>query len=430
MAAAAERQVGTTVAQVFREEAGKIISALTGLFGLRNLELVEDAVQDALLQAMRVWSYGSIPQNPSAWLMQVAKNKALDVLRRAARLQKKEAEIIAALEGSSASASASEHFPEDEIKDDQLRLIFACCHPALSRDSQIALTLKTLCGFNAEEIARAFLTSPQTIAKRLTRARQRLRKDDVPFEIPSGAELSPRLDAVLTVFYLLFNEGYNASEGADLIREDLCNEAIRLTGLIHEHPATTAPRIEALLALMLLQAARFPSRNSPEGEILLLQDQDRAKWNRAMIAEGLAHLDQSAVGDEVSAIHLEAGIAACHCTAPSYDETDWPKILLLYDLLLQANDSPVIALNRAVALSKARGAKAGLAALRDIKNRAALRKYYLYYAVQAEFQRELGQHDKAAANYGRALTLTRLSTEKAFLARRLQTAQQTSRGNF
>ena len=214
-----------------------------------------------------------------------------------------------------------------------------------------------------------------------------------------------------------------------MIREDLCQEAIRLTALVHEHPATSAPKVEALLALMLFQAARFPSRNSHEGEILLLQEQNRAQWNREMIAEGLAHLNQSAAGKDASAYHLQAGIAACHCLAPSYDETNWPKILFLYDLLLQSNDSPVIALNRAVALSKVHGAEAGLAAIRQIKKRAALRKYYLYYAVQAEFQHELGQHDKAAENYDRALTLTRSPAEKAFLARRIQATRKASRGN-
>lgn len=429
MALKGETRVGSTVEHVFRQESGKIVSALTGLFGLRNLELVEDAVQEALLKALRQWSYGSIPENPSAWLMRVAKNQMLDVLRRETRIQKKENEIAAFLEQTSVPSQAPMEFSEEEIKDDQLRMIFACCHPALSRESQVALTLKTLCGFNAEEISRAFLSSPETIAKRLTRARQRLQEDGVPFEIPSGAELPQRLDAVLTVFYLLFNEGYNASDGTDLIREDLCQEAIRLTRLVQEHGTTAAPRIEALLALMFFQAARLSSRSESQGEILLLQDQDREKWDREMIIEGLAHLNQSATGEEASAFHLQAGIAACHCTAPSYDATDWPKILSLYDLLLQTNDSPVIALNRAVALSKVRGPAAGLATLREIKNSEALKKYYLYYAVRAEFETELSEHGKAANDYTCALELTRLPTEKAFLAAKLRGAQEANRGS-
>jgi RNA polymerase sigma-70 factor (ECF subfamily) len=417
------------VEHVFRQESGKVVCALTGLFGLRNLELVEDAVQEALLKALRQWSYRGIPENPSAWLMRVAKNQTLDGLRRETRSQKKETEIIAAIEQASASGPAAMEFSEGEIKDDQLRMIFACCHPALSQESQVALTLKTLCGFNVEEIARAFLTSPQTIAKRLTRARQRLRESDIPFAIPSESELPQRLDPVLTVLYLLFNEGYNASAGTDLIREDLCKEAIRLASLVQEHGTTGAPRIGALLALMFLQTARFFSRSDHQGEILLLSDQDRTKWDRGMIAKGLAHLNESATGEQASAFHLQAGIAACHSTAPSYDTTDWAKILFLYDLLLGMNDSPVIALNRAVALSKVRGAEAGLAALREIKDTEALKKYYLYYAVRAAFETELMEHEKAVSDYERALKLTALPAEKAFLTARLRTAREVNPEN-
>lgn len=419
----AETRAGSLVEHVFREEAGKIVSALTGLFGLRNLELVEDAVQDALLKALRQWSYGRIPEKPAAWLMRVAKNQVLDVLRHEVRVQEKESEIIAAMEATSAGGKMEMEFSDEEIKDDQLRMIFACCHPALSQESQVVLTLKTLCGFNPEEIARAFLTSPQTIAKRLTRARQRLKEDDIPFEIPSGVELPRRLDAVLTVFYLLFNEGYKATEGPDLIREDLSKEAIRLTSLLQDHEAIAAPRIEALRALMFFHMARFSGRSGRQGEILILQEQDRAKWDRNMIAQGLAHLNRSAAGEEASEFHLQAGIAACHCTAPSYEATDWPKILSLYDLLLEANDSPVIALNRAVALSKVRGPASGLAAMREIKELASLGKYYLYYAVRAEFYRELNEPEKAAKDYRSALELTRLPVEQAFLRARLETAQ-------
>lgn len=417
------------VEHVFREEFGKITSALTGLFGLRNLDVVEDAVQDALVKALQQWSYDRIPKKPGAWLMRVAKNRMLDVVRHETRVQEKEAEIIAALEGTSAAGRTGVEFSEEEIKDDQLRMMFACCHPVLSQESQVVLTLKTLCGFNTEEIARAFLTSPQTIAKRLTRARQRLKRGDIPFEIPRGAQLPERLDAVLTGFYLLFNEGYKATEGPSLIREDLSKEAMRLTGLLQEHEDIAAPRIEALLALMLFHMARFPSRSGNRGEILLLQEQNRAQWDRKMISQGLVHLNRSATGNEASEFHLQAGIAACHCTAPSYDATDWPKILSLYDLLLHTNNSPVIALNRAVALGKVSGSAAGLEALGEIKELRSLRKYYLYYAVRAEFYRELSASEKAAKEYRSALKLTRLPVEQAFLRARLQAAQKASRGN-
>jgi RNA polymerase sigma factor (sigma-70 family) len=425
MASNTGAKVGSIVEHLFRQDAGKVIAILTGIFGLRNLELIEDAVQEALLKALRQWSYGTIPKNPSGWLVRVARNHALDVVRRNARFREREAEIVTALEQVEAIGPGPDPL-DKEIKDDQLRMIFACCHPALSRESQITLTLKTLCGFNIDEIARAFLISSDAIAQRLTRARQRLQKDDVVFEIPGGSELPKRLDSVLVILYLLFNEGYNASEGGDVIREDLCKEAIRLASLVREHGATARPKVEALLALMLFQAARFSSRSDSQGEILLLQEQDRTKWDREMIGQALKHLNQSAMGEEATAFHLQAGIAACHCTAVSYEATDWQKILDLYDILLRTNNSPVIALNRAIALSKVRGPEAGLMAVCEIKNSQALRKYYLYYAVQAEFHRELGEYMKAAEDYGRALVLTKLPAEKAFLATRLRAVQKSS----
>jgi RNA polymerase sigma-70 factor (ECF subfamily) len=415
-----EANVGRIVEHLFRQEAGKIISALTGVFGLRHLELVEDSVQEALLKALRQWSYGDLPPNPAAWLMQVAKNRALDVVRRDARFREKEEEIIAEIERHPALSSSAGAPMSEEIRDDQLRLIFACCHPALSGEARVALTLKTLCGFGVGEIARAFLTTTETIAKRLTRARDRLRSGAVPFEIPSGPELSARLDSVLDVLYLLFNEGYNASHGHELIRSALCEEAIRLATLLTENSTSDTPKTHALLALFLLQAAHFPARLDVAGEILLLQEQDRSRWNREMIAAGMSHLDRAAAGEEPSSFHLQAGIAACHSLAGSYAETDWPKILLLYDLLIQMSDSPVIALNRAVALAKVHGPAAALETLDAIKNQRALRGYYLFHAVRAEFCAELNRDDEAERNYRQALALTELSAERSFLLRQLE----------
>lgn len=414
-----EAKVGQIVEHLFRQEAGKIVSALTGSFGLRNLELIEDAVQEALLKALRQWSYGTVPANPGAWLMTVARNQALDGLRRGARWREKEEEIALTQRPMSTSESAP-FFADEEIRDDQLRMIFACCHPALARESQVALTLKILCGFSVEEIARAFLLPGETIAKRLTRARQRLQKEAVSFEIPAGPELATRLDAVLEVLYLLFNEGYNASQGASLIRRDLCAEAIRLTTLLQEHPAGDTPRTHALLALLHFQAARFSARLDAAGEILRLQEQDRGSWDQRLIAHGMEQLERARAGEELSAFHLEAGIAACHSAAASYEATDWPKILLLYDLLLERNDSPVIALNRAVALAKVRGPAAGLSALEKIQNEPALRKYYLFYAVRAELQLESDQAEAAARNLEKALALTSMPAEQDFLARKLR----------
>ena len=416
----AEAKVGQTVERLFRHEAGKIVAVLTGIFGLRNLELVEDALQDALLKALRQWSYGNLPPNPGAWLTQVAKNRALDAVRRDARFREKEEAIVAALEQHPALSDSPGKFMPDEIRDDQLRLIFACCHPALSGEARVALTLKTLCGFGVDEIARAFLASTETIVKRLTRARERLREAAVPFEIPSGPELTARLDSVLDVLYLLFNEGYNASQGSDVIRHELCNEAMRLTSLLVRHPAGNTPKTHALLALFLFQAARFPARLDVAGEILRLQEQDRSLWDPELIAQGMAHLERAATGGAASSFHLQAGIASCHCLARTYEETDWSRILSLYDLLAGMTGSAVVRLNRAVALSKVRGAGAGLEALDEIQNEATIRRYYLFYAVRGEFLSEVGRAAEAAKDYEEALRLTELPAERKFLLGRLK----------
>jgi RNA polymerase sigma-70 factor (ECF subfamily) len=412
-----ETNVSQIVEHLFRQEAGKTVSALTGTFGLRNLELIEDAVQEALLKALRLWSYGTIPPNPAAWLMQVARNHALDNLRRDTRWHEKQ-EQVALQHELSESLVTKPIFSDEEIKDDQLRIIFACCHPALGRESQVALTLKLLCGFNVEEIARAFLTGSETIAKRLTRARERLRSNAVPFEIPSGPDLTLRLDSVLDVLYLLFNEGYNASQGDELIRRDLCDEAIRLTSLLSEHPAGNTPKTHALLALLLFQAARFSARIDSAGEMLLLQNQDRSIWDRRKISQAFLHLDRASSG-KISEFHIQAGIAACHCAAQNYEATDWEKILLLYDLLSELNDSPVVALNRAVAVANMRGPEAGLKALEEIRNSEMLAKYYLFYAVRGKLHFELAHYQEAEENFRRGLALTNIPAEQSFLRKKL-----------
>ena len=415
----AQANVGQAVEHLFRQEAGKIIAALTGAFGLRYLELAEDALQEALLQALRQWSYGNLPPNPAAWLMQVAKNRALDVVRRDARFHEKQNEILSAIERHPALSSSEGTLMSEEIRDDQLRLIFACCHPALPGEARVALTLKTLCGFGVGEIGHAFLTTSETIAKRLTRARTKLRDSDVHFEIPSGQELSPRLDSVLDVLYLLFNEGYNASQGSDLIRRELCDEAIRLGLLLTQNTACDTPKTHALLALFFLQAARFPARLGALGEIFLLQDQDRSRWDREMIAQGMSHLERASTGEELSTFHLQAGIASCHSLAETYQATDWARILSLYDLLVVVAHSPIVALNRAVALAKVQGPGAGLEALDRIKGDKAFRRYHLYYAVRAEFCAELGRANEAAENYREALSLVEVEVERKFLLGRL-----------
>lgn len=423
-------EVRRSVEHLFRHEAGKIVSTLTRIFGLPNLELAEDVVQEALLKALKQWSYRGIPENPSGWLMRVAKNHALDVLRRETLFRRKEEEIAVMLEQRLAMAAEPEIiFSPEEVKDDQLSMMFACCCAALSMELQVALSLKTLCGFSVGEIARAFLLPEETIAKRLTRAKQRLREAAVPFEIPVGAELSKRLDSVLQVLYLLFNEGYNASHGEDLIRHDLCHEAIRLTRLLEEHPAGNTPKTHALLALMLFQTARFPARIGDDSSMLLLREQDRTCWDRTMIAEGVSHLNRSAEGGEASEFHLQAGIAACHCIAESYDATDWQQILSLYDLLVKLNDSPIVTLNRAVAIAKVRGPDAGLTALDKIRGRKSLSGYYLLYAVLGEFYFELKEYREAERNYRSALQLTGMSAEQNFLRKKLRICEERLRDN-
>src|SRR5438876_2772255 len=347
---AVQPDVSQVVDHLFRRETGKMVATLTRILGFENLQLAEDVVQDALLKAMQNWAFARAPRNPSAWLMQVARNQALDAVRRQQNFRSKEKQITAFLEHRSAAQPASVHF-EDEIRDDQLRMMFACCHPLLAREAQVALTLKTLCGFGEEEIAAAFLTSAAAIAKRLVRARQRIREAEIPLEIPAGSELSERLEAVLQTLYLLFNEGYKASHGDELIRQDLCDEAIRLTTLLVEHPTGNCPKTHALLSLMLLSGARLSARVDAEGNLLLLAEQDRSRWDKGMIQRGLAHLNQSAAGEEISEFHLQAGIAYCHCTAASYETTDWQRILTLYDILIETNNSPVVALHRSVAIS-------------------------------------------------------------------------------
>jgi RNA polymerase sigma factor (sigma-70 family) len=380
--------------RLFREEAGKLVSVLTRIFGIDRLELAEDAVQEALVRALRTWPYYGIPENPAAWITQTAKNLALDIVRREKRFRDKEPEIIASIDGFVSSESPA---LGTEIKDDRLRLMFACCHPLIPHEAQTALALKTLCGFSTAEIAMAFLTTEAATAKRLTRARQRIRELQIPFEIPAGEELSIRLDGVLQTIYLLYNEGYKASSGDNLIREELCQEAIRLGTLLVEHPAADHPRTHALLALMLLNAARLPARVDEEGNILRLKEQDRSSWNQPMIAHGMRHLAQSAAGDEVTAYHLQAGIAACHCAASDYESTDWPRILALYDRLIQIDDSPVIALNRAVAIAEVHGPRAGIEAVEAVQNNRQLESYYLLYAVLAEFESQLNDLLAAAS---------------------------------
>ncbi len=402
---------------LFRHEAGKLVSSLTGLFGMARLQLAEDVVQEAMIRALQTWPYHGIPANPAAWLMQTAKNRALDLIRREKSFHEKQPEIIASLDRA-AGESTDPHF-DTEIADDRLRLIFACCHPLISLEDQTALALKTLCGFSPAEIAKAFLTSETAINKRLTRARQKIRDLAIPFEIPAGDELTTRLDGVLQTLYLLFNEGYKASSGDSLIREDLCDEAIRLTRLLADHPSADFPHTHALLSLMLLNAARLSGRTDAGGNILRLKDQDRSTWNTSMIGLGLSHLARAAQGEILTEYHLQAGIAACHATAADDASTDWLRILAHYDQWIIINDSPVIALNRAVAIAKIHGPTAGIAAISKIRQKKSLDTYYLVHAVLGEFEAQLGNFQSAVTHLQRALSLADLRSEQVFLQKQL-----------
>jgi RNA polymerase sigma factor (sigma-70 family) len=419
--AASPGEVTQVVEHFFRHEAGKMISTLTRIFGIEHLNRAEDVVQETLIRALQTWPYYGVPKNPSAWITQVAKNLALDLIRRDKIFRNKENEIVHLMEQVSAdSKSADNGTGENGISDDRLRMMFTCCHPHVPQEMQVALALKTLCGFSPAEIARAFLISEAAVAKRLTRAKQRIREARIAFEIPADAELIQRLDSVLQTLYLLFNEGYKASGGEQLIRAELCHEAIRLVALLAQHPAGNCPPVHALLALMLLNGARLPARLDAEGNILLLEEQNRSQWDQSMIARGMYHLLEASAGDKVSEYHLQAAIAACHCAAPNYESTDWPRILSLYDRLIEMDDSPIVALNRAVAVANVHGPRAGIEAVEAIHGREQLNGYYLLYAVLGEFEADLDHREAAMNHFRKALELATMKSEQILLTKRIQ----------
>jgi RNA polymerase sigma-70 factor, ECF subfamily len=417
--------VGELVEHLFRHSAGQMVSTLTRIFGARNLSLAEEVVQEALVRAIETWPYRGVPDNPQGWLMQVARNRALDRLRRESALARKAGLLLPAADGAPAAAPAAAMPADDELEralaplpDDTLVMILLCCHPALSREAQVALTLKTVGGFSVEEIARAFLLRPATVAQRLVRAKRLLRERRVAFALPAR-RLGSRIGSALETLYLLFNEGYAASAGDDLVRFDLCGEALRLAGILAEHPATRRPEVHALLALLLFQASRLPARLDGEGALVLLADQDRGRWDRWLIGRALRQLELSAAGERASSYHLEAGVAACHALAPSWAETDWRQILALYDDLLRLAPSPVVALNRAVALGMVEGPRAGIEALSRVAEEPRLQGYYLLPATLADLWLRCGERQTAAAFYRRALALPCSEPERRFLRGRL-----------
>lgn len=413
--------INRVIEHCFRHETGKMVSTLTRMFGAKHLNLAEDVVQEALARALQTWPYYGIPRNPAAWLTQVSKNLALDLMRRDKTFRNKEFDIARFMDddGQISVEGGSVSF-KDEIRDDRLWMMFMCCHPLVPEEAQVALSLKTLCGFSPAEIARAFLTSEAAVAKRLTRAKKKLKDASVPFDLPTGEVLKGRLDDVLQTIYLLFNEGYKASEGDSIIRKELCHEAIRLCAILAGHPVGNKPRVYALLSLMLLNAARLDARTDNDGNILTLKDQDRSRWDQAMIARGLFHLMQSTEGDELSVYHLQASIGACHCAAPDYESTDWAQILHFYDILINLDSSPVVALNRSVAVAKVHSPKAGIEAVEAIRNREQLESYYLLYAVLGEFESLMSNREAAAGYFRKSLELATMKSERKFLMQRLR----------
>jgi RNA polymerase sigma factor (sigma-70 family) len=409
------------VDHLFRHEAGKMVSVLTRTFGTDNLEVAEDVVQDALLQAAQVWPVRGIPDNPSAWLYRAAKNRAIDVLRRNDRSVRFSDPDESSVPDPSAplQEAIEKAWDVDLIKDDMLRMMFACCHPGIPEESQVTLILKTLCGFSASEIARAFLTSEDTISKRLYRAKEFFRQNRIEFTVPPSDELRTRSEAVLNSIYLLFNEGYNSTDSDILVRADLMEEAMLLCKLLSENAHTEQPATFALMALMCFHASRNDTRLSPAGEIVLLANQDRTKWNFELISLGNKYMEKAAFGDSVSKYHIEAAIAFEHCAAESYERTDWKRILELYDWLCAISPSPVWELNRAVAVLQVRGPDSALKAVLEIQDKKKIGSYYLYHSLLGEIYSQLNRLDEAKAEFETARKTTKSETERKLLASKL-----------
>jgi RNA polymerase sigma-70 factor, ECF subfamily len=400
---------------LFRQEAGRISAWLVRLLGPKRLDLIEDAVQDAFAAALAQWAYSGTPERPAAWLAVAARNKALDRLRREARLDSVDTQDEAAAWRLGFSN------PEDTGKpDDTLALMFVACHPALSLDEQTMLTLQTVCGFTPREIARSFLSTPEAVTQRLVRAKRRIRGLDLAFEIPEGAELAGRLPGLLSAIYLLFNGGYTAAEGEPLMSEELCAEGLRLATLLTGHPATATGEAHALAALMCFHHARAAARTGPAGDLILLAEQDRSRWDAALIARGFGHLRAAMRSHELSALHLEAGIASVHAGARSFEETDWQQLARCYETLLKLKPTPVVRLNAAIVTAYAVNAATGLAGLDALEGEKKLEHYAPYHAARGELLTKLGREAEAAAALERALECPVNGAEREYLTRNLR----------
>ncbi len=405
-----------TVEAVYRAESRRVFATLVRLLG--DFDVAEEALHEAFRAALEQWPREGVPSNPRAWLVSAGRFKAIDAIRRNARFDALDEETEAAL------VAPDDPVPDGggEIEDDRLRLIFTCCHPALQPDAQIALTLREVCGLTTEEIAHAFLAAPPTLAQRIVRAKNKIREAKIPYQVPGPADLPERLDSVLRVIYLVFNEGYAASSGASLTRHDLSGEAIRLARLLVE--LLPEPEAMGLLALMMLNESRRAARATPEGDLILLDEQDRSLWDRTLIADGTGLVERALASRRAGPYTLQAAISAVHAEAPTAAATDWAQIVALYDLLLRMEPSPVIELNRAVAVAMRDGPAAGLALVDAILARGDLADYRLAHAARADLCRRLGRHEEAGTSYRRALELTRQEPERRFLQRRLAELQK------
>ena len=400
------------VDEVYRLESRHVLATLIRLLG--DFDLAEEALHEAFAAAVEQWPRDGIPANPRTWLVSAGRFKAIDVIRRRARYDASLSELAKSMETASGESTEQD---DESVEDDRLRLIFTCCHPALSPEAQVPMTLREVCNLTTEEIARAFLTKPSTIAQRIVRAKAKIRDARIPYEVPGPSGLQERLDNVLRVVYLVFNEGYSASSGTSLTRADLSGEAIRLGRLLRE--LLPEPEVIGLLALMLLHESRRAARTSPTGDLILLEHQDRSLWNRGQITEGIGLVERALTSRRFGPYSIQAAIAAVHAEAPDAAKTDWAQIVGLYDVLTRADRSPVIELNRAVAVGMRDGPLAGLALVDSILNRGDLNDYHLAHSARAELCRRSGKIEDARSSYLRALGLTRLEPERRFLERRL-----------
>lgn len=415
-----QNSINESVDHLFRHHSGQMVSVLSRLFGLEKLDLIEDAIQEAMIKALKLWAFQGIPQNPRAWLIEVAKNKIFDQLRRSKKFEATNEEFENAAEYlQNLEKNDSVRFA-NEVSEDVLRMMFACCHPSISPDSQVALTLKTVSGFSVGEIASAYLSKEESIAKMLTRAKQKLRQNKIRLEMPSPSKLNLRLETVLKVLYLMFNEGYNSAKGEKLIRNDLCFEAIRLGKILAQHPVTNLPKVHALIALFYFQGARLNTRFDENGDILLLAEQNRNLWNKQMIAEGLKHFRLSAKGEELSDYHLEAEIASIHAIAKDFSSTDWRRILSCYEILSERSNSPIIKLNKTIALAKIEGAEKGLRELEKLRENSELQEYLLFHITLGDLQNETGNHSEAIISYRKSEKLATNETVKRFVRKKIE----------